>query len=149
MTRILEPQYIKTGVKVETWQQCVKEVGQILVDQGDVAPEFVQQMIDMVFKLGPYMILLPEVALFHAPPSDLVKKASLSLVTLTDPVYFREFENQKITCALALAATDSKSHMDMIQQVAQLLMDETFLNMVKTNQPKEEVIKQLNTIIGK
>lgn len=148
MTKILETQYIKTGIEADTWQECVKAVGQILVDQDDVKPAFVDKMIEMVFELGPYMILLPEVALFHAPPGELVNRPSLSLVTLAKPVYFTEFDNQKISCALALAAKDSDSHMEMIQQVAQLLMDETFLEAIRTNQPKEVVEKRLNELVG-
>lgn len=104
-------------------------------------------MIETVDKLGPYMILLPDVALFHAPPGPYVHEPCLSFVTLKDPVYFSEFENQRIKCAFALGAVDSESHMTSIQQVAMLLQNQRFIELATNNGSLEELMESMKNTL--
>lgn len=140
MKRILGEKYIQTDVRATDWREAVKVAGDILVQLNKCEQEFIHQMIETVEKLGPYMILLPDVALFHAPPGDYVHQACLSFVTFKEPVYFTDFDNQRIKCAFALGAVDPESHMEMLQQVAMLLQNESFLKLATNNATKKELL---------
>lgn len=143
MRRILDEKYIQTDVTANGWREAVQVTGNILVQLNECDEEFIQQMIETVEKLGPYMILLPDVALFHAPPGSYVHQACLSFVTFKEPVYFTDFDNQRIKCAFALGAVDPESHMEMLQQVAMLLQNEAFLQLATNNGTKEELLASI------
>lgn len=148
MKRILEDEYIRTDVEANSWREAVQMAGDILVQLKECDQEFIYQMVKTVENLGPYMILLPDVALFHAPPGEYVHKACLSFVTFKNPVYFTDFENQRIKCAFALGAVDPESHMEMLQQVAMLLQDKTFLQIATNNGTKKDLLMSINNCLS-
>ena len=53
---MLSEEYVRTNVSASDWRQTVNEVGSILVEKGKCDQEFINQMIETVDKLGPYMI---------------------------------------------------------------------------------------------
>lgn len=138
---------IATNVQAETWQDAVREAGQLLVNNNLIEPEYIDSMIETVHKHGPYMILAPEICLFHGQPGEMVKEPCVSLVTLADTVYFTEYDNQPIKVAFALGATDSESHLSLLQDVAKLLSDDAFKMLVQSNGAKEEIIKKMEEIL--
>jgi len=138
---ILTNDTVETDVPVSTWKDAVKAVGHILVRNGHVEEPFIDSMIGVVEEFGPYMILIPEVAFFHGRPGPDVHKACLSLVTLKQPVYFTEYDNQKITCAFGFGAIDNESHMNMLMEVTSLLQDETFIELIRNHGSKEDILK--------
>lgn len=103
-------------------------------------------MENVVNEYGPYMILLPKVCFFHAEPSDKVNETSLSLITLKEDVYFKEFDNQAISCAFAFAAKDRDSHIEFLAKVATLLEDKEFINLITKNGKKEDIIKKIEKL---
>ena len=96
LKEILQEELVINNVIVDNWRDVVKECGFLLVKKEKVKPEFIDSMIKVVEKFGPYMILLPEVVFFHGQPGDLVNEICLSLVVLKEPVFFTEYENQNI-----------------------------------------------------
>lgn len=140
---ILKESVIETDVECKTWRDCVRKVGELLVNEKKVTPIFVQSMEDTVEKYGPYMILVPKVAFFHGIPSENVSEACLSLITLKESVYFDDFDNQEIKCAFGFGAVDSDSHMKMLQSIANLLVDEEFINLITKNGSKKDILKKI------
>lgn len=140
----LTEENVKTNVEIDSWQEAAIYNGNILVEQGKVKPEFIQSMIDVVNKYGPYMILVPKVCFFHGEPGPNVKEACLSLTVFKNPIYFKEFDNQQINCAFAFGAVDKDSHMEMIMNVASILQDEEFIKMITNNASKEDIMKKIS-----
>lgn len=140
MKPVLLEELIETDVCASSWQEAIQKAGALLVKKQTVTEAFIQDMIDTVHKFGPYMILLPDVAFFHGPPSDHVLETSLSLITLQDDVFFKEYENQRIRCAFAFGAKDNASHMAMLQEVVKLLQDEAFLSLLTNHGSKEDIV---------
>ena len=140
----LTEENVKTNVEIDSWQEAAIYNGNILVEQGKVKPEFIQSMIDVVNKYGPYMILVPKICFFHGEPGPNVKEACLSLTVFKNPIYFKEFDNQQINCAFAFGAVDKDSHMEMIMNVASILQDEEFIEMITNNASKEDIMKKIS-----
>ena len=115
--------HLRTEVECQSWRDCVKACGDLLVAEGKIEPSFIDSMIQTVEELGPYMILIPKVAFFHGRPSEAVHKACLSLITLKDSVRFEEFEGQEISCAFGFGAVDADSHVNMLVKVEMCIRD--------------------------
>ena len=86
----------RVGVKAETWQEAVQAAGQVLLDCGSITQQYIDEMIQAVYDLGPYMVLMPGFALAHAEPSPAVLKDDMSLILLDKPVEFHS-ENDPVT----------------------------------------------------
>ena len=56
---VLSLDHILTGVKADSWQQAVEVAGQILVDSGSITSQYIDNMIQAVNDMGPYMVLMP------------------------------------------------------------------------------------------
>jgi mannitol/fructose-specific phosphotransferase system IIA component (Ntr-type) len=139
---------ISTNVECKSWREVVKAAGDLLVKAGDIEDEFIGSMIGVVEEFGPYMILAPEVAFFHGRPSEAVHKICLSLVTLKEPVVFEEYGGETIKCAFAFGAVDHDSHIEMLKEMADLLQNDEFLDLVRGNGDKAEILRIIKKISG-
>ena len=73
---------IEIGVEASDWQDAVRKTGEVLVRNGRVKPEYVEDMIETVHKLGPYIVLGPGLAMPHAKRGDRVLNSGVGIVTL-------------------------------------------------------------------
>lgn len=137
----LTKELVLTNVCCKTWRDAVGEAGKLLLENGKIKTEFIPSMIKVVEELGPYMILLPKVCFFHGPPGDNVIEPCLSLIVFKESIYFDDFDNQEIKCAFAFGATDSDSHMEMLKNVASLLQNQEFVDLITNNGSKEEILE--------
>jgi PTS system ascorbate-specific IIA component len=134
---------VAADVECNTWRDAVRACGNLLVNEGDVDPPFIDSMIHTVEELGPYMILLPKIAFFHGRPSKDVHRNCLSMITLKEPVIFEEFEGQVINCAFGFGAVDNESHVNLLTDVAKLLQDGEFVELVCNNGCREDIFRIL------
>lgn len=139
----LSQNMIETNVSVASWQDAVNAVGQLLVHNGKVKPSFIDSMIRVVEEFGPYMILVPDIAFFHGKPGPDVHEICISFVTFKNPVYFSDFENQRIKCAFGFGAVDNESHIEMLKKIAMLLQNDHFVQLVCNNGTKEEILQMV------
>ncbi|WP_159649442.1 PTS sugar transporter subunit IIA [Erysipelothrix aquatica] len=138
---MIERDLVLCDVSAQSWQEVVKLGGSLLEKNDYIDTQFTQSMIDTVMRLGPYMILLPQIAFFHGEPSEHVKKVGMSLVVLNESVYFEEFDNQEIKCAFSFCAVDSDSHLEMLQKFAELLANDKLIDLLRNNGRKEDILK--------
>lgn len=88
---------------------------------------YVDEIISCVQKYGPYIVILPGVAMPHASAtSEGVFETAISLTKLSEPVFFEEKDGEKKSAALffTLAAKNSEAHLENIQNLSELLMIE-------------------------
>ena len=135
--------HILTGVKAESWQQAVEVAGQILVDHGSITSQYIENMIQAVYDMGPYMVLMPHFALAHAAPCAAVLRDDMSLVILDEPVTFGS-PNDPVKVILCLACVDRESHMNSLSRVAEALMDETVFDSLMKASTAEEAYEALD-----
>lgn len=140
---------VGVDVAAANWQDAARAAGALLVEDGLVIPAFIDDMIATVKKFGPYMIPVPDVAFFHGPPSSHVVRTGLAFVTLKEPVYFEEFEGQRIKAAFAFGAVDQDSHFEMLAEVVALLQDKVFLSLATSGGSREELVARMDEVIGK
>ncbi len=72
----------------KSWQEAIYIAGEALLWDHLITIDYLNQMIYLVQKYGPYIVIAPGIALAHANPMDGVLEDGLSLLRLQSPVYF-------------------------------------------------------------
>lgn len=119
----LTAETIKLQVKARDWLEVIEQAGQLLVTAGCVEPRYIEAMVRVREEYGPYMVIMPGVALLHAFPEDGVRRAGMSLVTLRHPVPFGHVKYDPVSLAIVLAAPDHHTHLRGLAELMQLLRD--------------------------
>ncbi len=113
---------IKAKVPADNWEQAVRAAGEILVAAGSISEKYIAGMIDAVHELGPYMVIMPGLAIAHAAPGTDggVHCNDVALISLAEPVRFGS-PNDPVSVVLCLSCTDHESHLASMRRVAKVI----------------------------
>lgn len=119
---MLQKQNVQMIDSISNWRDAIYLCTKRLIEQGYITERYPEAIIEITEKYGPYYVLCPNVALLHARPQDGVIKRQLAVLLLKNPVYFKDKE-VPARLLITLAVQDSKSHIEAIQQIGELLVD--------------------------
>lgn len=105
-----------------SWEEAITIAAQPLVESNVIDPAYVDSIISVVKEKGPYMNVGPQIVLAHARPDNSVHGVGLSLLKTNSAVNFVD-EEHPAKLWFVLTATDSQSHLGVIQQLMSLLTD--------------------------
>ena len=137
--QVLEEQAIRLDVIATDWEDAVRICGEILVKMGKVEAVYVDAMIRHVHELGPYILIAPGVAMPHARPEDGVIQEGISVVVLKEEVSFKPGKECKVL--IGLAALDSRSHINILQKIAEVISDKESMERLKNATESAEVLR--------
>lgn len=137
---ILPEDQIQVIESVESWQQAVQIASQPLLKKNLIKPEYIEAMIDSVNEHGPYMVIADYFALMHARPGEGVNKQSMSLLVMKESV---DMLGKAVKLLLILAAKDNESHLESLQTIMTIFMDNQNYQMV-LNGNKQKIISLFN-----
>jgi len=140
---ILTEELIITSQVASDWRDAITICGDLLVEHGKITNGYIASMVKTVEEFGPYMIMLPEIALFHGRPSECVKEICLSLATFSEPVLFDEYGDKTIKAAFAFGAVDSNSHVELLSKMATLLQNNDFTTLLRNNGDKKQIVEMI------
>ncbi|MBI9052090.1 MAG: PTS sugar transporter subunit IIA [Anaerolineaceae bacterium] len=123
----IQREAIRVNVPARNWQAAVRAAGKLLVKNHFVERRYIKGMIDTVKELGPYIVIIPGVAMPHARPEMGVIKSGFSLITLKKPVNFGNEDNDPVHVVIAFCATDHHAHIESLRVLALRLSEETFV----------------------
>lgn len=130
---------IKIEERAKDWEAAVRASGLILLESNKVEERYIDSMVNNIVKNGPYMIILPGVAMPHSRPEDGVISTGLSLLKLNEAVSFPEDNKAKLV--FSLAAGDSSSHMDTIMALCDLFEDDSKIEALNNATTLEEILE--------
>lgn len=131
LTQFLTEETVRLHVPAHNWRQAVHAALLPLEETGAVTPAYADDVIEMLERVGPYMVVAPGIALVHARPGPNVMRVCLSLVRLEAPVTFGSQENDPVDLLVGLGATDANSHMTVLSQLADLLGDQQSVTAIR------------------
>ena len=99
---ILQKCNVQILEEVRDWREAIQVCCRPLIRTGYITEQYPKAIIENTCTYGPYYVLCTDVALLHARPQDGVIKQQRGLT-------------------VTLAATDAQSHLEVLQQIAQLL----------------------------
>jgi PTS system mannitol-specific IIA component/PTS system ascorbate-specific IIA component len=70
---------IKVIDEVSSWEEAIKIASTTLKDGGFIKEEYISAMLENVVKNGPYIVIMPGIAMPHSRPEDGVLKTGMSL----------------------------------------------------------------------
>lgn len=135
---------LQVGIRADSWEEAIKKSAKPLVERGSVKESYVKGIIDSVNENGPYFVLTKHVALAHTRPEFGVNNMDLNFTVLETPVKFGKEELDPIKLIITLAATDSTSHLDVIADLTEILIDEELLEKIFSVKTSEEMYELLN-----
>lgn len=118
---ILPGRYIQVYDQLKSWQEAVQKASTPLIEDCRITQQYVENMIKNVNDNGPYMVLSDYFALMHAQPDENVLLESISLLAVKEEV---NLAGKPVKIFLILAAKDGKSHLEHLQKIVSIFMDE-------------------------
>lgn len=138
---LLTERTVALDVEADTWEDAVRAAGSLLVADGSVTPAYVEAMVQTIQSLGPYIVLVPGVAVAHARYGAHVLRVGMSLVRLRRPVAFGAGENDPVDLVFAFGSPDNASHLKALSGLARLLGDADALRRLREATEVEEVVR--------
>lgn len=108
------------------WEDAIRASYEPLLKENVVEDIYVQAVIDCVKKYGPYIVIVPDIAMPHSSEGALgCNDTAVSFMKVEEPVDFDPKDpDKKARLFFSLAATDHELHMNNIQQLMDTLMNE-------------------------
>lgn len=142
MSSIIKTSNIRIKEKAADWEEAIRKAGTVLLSAGSITSDYVDNMVDSIRELGPYIVIMPGLALAHAAPCAAVIKSDVALITLASPVYFGS-ANDPVSVVLCLGCTDRTSHLESLSALARMLLLETTVADLAGASSAEEVTQIL------
>jgi len=137
---LMRPNLVEIHVSVKDWQDAIRAVGTLMVKDSAVEPRFIDAMIRVANEFGPYIVLAPGFAMPHARPEDGCIRSSMALITLAEPINFGNPQNDPVKVVVALAATDNKSHIEGLSDLAEVMSEESIVDKLANSKTVDEVL---------
>lgn len=124
-----------------SWEEAIRISAEPMLAAGCIEECYIEQMIGNVIQNGPYIVIMPGVAMPHAKPETGVNRNGISLLKLKQAILFPE--EKEVTLILALAANNPEEHLDLISEVTDLLIDEEKMERLFGAVSTEEIMEIL------
>lgn len=145
--KVINPKLIQLAIRAVDWKDAIHQAAQPLIDNNDVTEHYVEGIIRSVKEYGPYFVIAPHVALAHAPSKDGAKKLAMGITTLVPGVNFSNPDNDPVKYIFTLSATDSTSHLKAMQELVQLLSDDTFYQVLDGAKVPQDIMNYVNKAV--
>jgi PTS system ascorbate-specific IIA component len=132
---------LKTTAK--DWMEAMRLSGKLLVNSNYITEGYIDLTIKTVEEFGPYIVIIPGLALSHSRPDVSVLKTGISLLTLSEPINFN-CENDPVDIVITLAAVDKTDHIDLLSKLCDYLSEEKNLDFIRNCTSSEEMARELN-----
>lgn len=129
--------------RFENWIQVVDFVREIFVNKKWSTKEYFEHIIKDMIETKSYMVLAPGVVLLHSSPKNGAVDDAFHFIKLKYSVNFDHEHNDPVYAVITFSVTDAKKHIESIQRLAYLLIDEEFMNEIRQNINRDELVNIL------
>jgi len=134
---------VRVKISADTWEDVVDAAGNLLIQNKLITKDYIRAMKDNIIEMGPYVVVSPGFALLHARPDKGVIDVGMSLVTLKNPVAFGHETNDPVDVAIAFSSSSSKNHIKLIQEIIEMLKDESKMAAIRSSRNEDELLSVL------
>jgi PTS system ascorbate-specific IIA component len=136
--------------RAEDWKDAIQMSCKSLVADGTVDETYASQIVACVEKYGPYIVLMPGVAMPHTQENATgVKKTAVAFMKLREPVNFSDSDPDKSASVFfTLASSDHDQHMANIQKLATLLLNDELVKAIKETESPEDLLRLQERFLG-
>ena len=128
LRKLLKKENVKFIERTEDWKEAILQSGNLLVSNKKVTSEYVKEMIELVEKHGPYIVIEEGIAMPHAGISENVLETGISLLVVKEKVALPEGRNANIF--LSFAAKNKNDNIDIMNDLFELITKHKFIDEV-------------------
>lgn len=121
------------------WRDAVRLAAAPLVADGVITEGYVDAAIAIAEEKGPFYDLGKGIAMPHARPEAGANAIGLAFLRCPQPVNLLDREDHPIEIFIMLAATDPNTHLEMLQRLAGVLIDDDRVAKLKAATTPAEV----------
>ncbi len=135
---------------VTDWKEAIQESCRLLLEKEMINQDYVDEIIACVEEYGPYIVIVPNVAMPHSSENSTgVFDTAVSFTKFKTSINFpNPDEEKKAILFFTLAAKNPEEHMTNIQNLSDLLMTEGLIeDLMETDSINdfEKVMEKYNT----
>ena len=133
LRELVEKKHTVFAKSAASWQDAIRLSCSPFVNDGTVDDNYAEDIIRCVSKYGPYIVLLPGVAMPHSQEGGpLVHGTGVSFMRLKEGVSFDPDDSEKwADLFFAIAADDPAVHLENIRSLMDVLQNEELLEKLR------------------
>lgn len=143
---LLTPAAIKVTASAVSLDKMIRQLCWILTDQGIADAAYYQDILNLIDRFGPYMMVSADTFLAHSAPNSHVNRIGMALGILKEPLVIKTKQGtEKIRCLIVLAPGEHHEHDRALAQVMGLVTNrKVFRKLLAANDAKQayEIIRQ-------
>lgn len=134
---MLKIKNIRIVEEADDWKHAIHLSLEPLLEDGFITENYEKAILESTKEYGPYYVLAEDFALIHGRPEDGVLEKQLAITLLRKPIVFAE-DSFPVRVLIALAASDSNSHLDTMKVLSSIFMDENKVSqLVNADEPQQ------------
>lgn len=141
---LLDERLIQLHVHADDWQDAIRKATAPMVATGKITEGYVEDIIKGVHEYGPYIVITKHVALPHARPESGAKANAVGITVLDEPVEFGNKDNDPVKYLFPLSAVGNNEHLAALADLAGLLDDQKFYEVLDTATSSSDIMNYLN-----
>lgn len=141
---IVEKKHYKFIEEEVTWQEAVRLSALSLVEDGSVDEDYYKQIVGCIEKFGPYVVFEHNVAMPHSTENAAgVHKTGIGFMVSKQMIDFgvdEDGEKKEARLLFTLAACNPDEHLDNIQQLTEIFMNEPLLDALMEAETAQDIL---------
>ena len=145
LRKLLKKENVKFIERAEDWKEAILQSGNLLVSNRKVTLEYIKEMIELVEKHGPYIVIEEGIAMPHAGISENVLETGISLLVVKERVALPEGRNANIF--LSFAAKNKNDNIDIMNDLFELITKHKFIDEVSKMKSYDQLKQYFKEVI--
>lgn len=143
LREFVELKHYKFAESAPDWREAIRMSCESLEADGTIEGNYKEDIITCVEKYGPYIVIMPEVAMPHSQENARgVHKTAIGFMKLEKPVSFDpEDPDKDARLFFTLASCNSDQHLENMTRLSGLLMNEAVVTALLGAKGPEDLIK--------
>jgi len=149
LKEFVELKHYKFAEEASDWQEAIRMSCESLEADHTVESNYKEDIIECVKKYGPYIVIMPNVAMPHSQEfARGVNKTAIAFMKLKKPVSFEPGDPEKdAQLFFTLASCNPDQHLENMTKLSELLMNEAALEALLHAETPEDLLKIQETYL--
>jgi len=130
------------------WKAAIKKAAMPLLKQEKINTDYIESMITVVEKSGPFINIGPDIALAHSRPENGVSEMGMALMVVNPAINLIN-KDHPIKLFFVLAASDNTKHLQALQELVGVLQNPENVNAIEKAESVDEILDQIKGAVKK
>lgn len=143
LREFVEMKHCKFADKASDWKEAIRMSCETLESDGTVEANYKEDIIACVEKYGPYIVIMPNVAMPHSQEcAEGVNKTAIGFMKLNEKVSFDpEDPDKDAALFFTLASCNPEQHLGNMTRLSEMLMNEELVEELMEAKNEEDLLE--------